>query len=228
MAETVETRGDERIIAALEQNWQAEMEGSATYRALAEREKDTHRKEVLLKLAEAETRHAERWERRLHELGAATPAYQGAPGGEANSLANRVGGPESALRRVEMGERKHIAEYSRQLTDLDDAPSAQILRDVIADERSHSKALKGLIASTPIGTRDARTQLDRLLKRESHRGGGRLHPHHPLLLHEWVRRRGGGRGHLADRPLCRRRGQVADHGALLVEQRPGDDRRGRP
>jgi len=167
-----ETRGDERIIAALEQNWQAEMEGSATYRALAEREKDTHRKEVLLKLAEAETRHAERWERRLHELGAATPAYQGAPGGEANSLANRVGGPESALRRVELGERKHIAEYSRQLTDLDDAPSAQILRDVIADERSHSKALKGLIAPTPIGARDARTQLDRLLKRESHRGGG--------------------------------------------------------
>ena len=124
----------------------------------------------LLKLAEAEVRHAQRWERRLHELGAPIPTYTGSPTGEADSLANRVGGPESALRRVERGEREHIAAYSRQLQELNDEPSAQILHEVIADERSHSQTLKSLMA--PASPRDARTALDQILKRERHRTGG--------------------------------------------------------
>src|SRR5438067_8626029 len=143
---TAKTTANRGLVAALQRNWQAEMEGAATYRALAQREKDAHRRSVLLKLAEAEGRHAQRWERRLHELGAPIPTYTGSPTGEADSLANRVGGPESALRRVERGEREHIAVYSRQLQELNDEPSTQILHEVIADERSHSQTLKSLMA----------------------------------------------------------------------------------
>lgn len=170
MTDTTKPTTDQRLITALRQNWQAEMEGAATYRTLAEREADPNRKGVLFKLAEAETRHAQRWERRLQELGAEIPGYVGSPTGEADSLANRIGGPEAALRRVELGERAHIAEYGRQLQELGDEPSALILREVIADERGHSRTLKSLIA--PASPRDARTRLDKLLKRERHRSGG--------------------------------------------------------
>ena len=170
MADTTKTNADMRVVTALQNNWQAEMEGSATYRGLAALEKDPSRRSVLLQLAEAETRHAQRWERRLRELGAPVPAYAGSPTGQADSLGNRIGGPESALRRVELGERRHIAEYGRQLEELGDAPSADILREVIADERGHSQTLKGMI--TPSTTYDVRKRLDKLLKRERHRGGG--------------------------------------------------------
>jgi VIT1/CCC1 family predicted Fe2+/Mn2+ transporter/rubrerythrin len=169
MADTLADAKRGRLVDALQHNWQAEMEGAATYRGLAERESDPARAAVLRKLAEAEQRHAERWERRLVELGAPIPTYSGSPTGNADSFANRVGGPESALRRVELGERAHIAEYGRQLEELGDEPSAAILRDVIADERGHSSTLKGLFK--PV-TRDPRTALDQLLRRERHRTGG--------------------------------------------------------
>ena len=158
MSETARTSANRRLVEALQRNWQAEMEGAATYRTLAERERDPHRRSVLLKLAEAEVRHAQRWERRLHELGAPIPTYTGSPTGEADSLANRIGGPESALRRVERGEREHIAAYSRQLQELNDEPSAQILHEVIADERGHSQTLRSLMV--PTSTRDARTHIN--------------------------------------------------------------------
>ena len=169
MADTLADAKRGRLVDALQHNWQAEMEGAATYRGLAERESDPARAAVLRKLAEAEQRHAERWERRLIELGAPIPTYSGSPTGNADSFANRVGGPESALRRVELGERAHIAEYGRQLEELGDEPSAAILREVIADERGHSSTLKGLFK--PV-TRDPRTALDQLLRRERHRTGG--------------------------------------------------------
>ena len=137
------------MIKAIEGNWQAEMEGAATYQALADRETDPRRKHILEGLAKAETAHAHLWERRLTELGADAPKYTGSVTGQADSLPNRIGGPDSALRRIEMEERKHVAQYGRQLTELGDEPSVQILRKVIADERAHSKALKHMLAPVP-------------------------------------------------------------------------------
>src|SRR5258708_13008085 len=67
-------------IDALRQNWQREVEGMRTYRDLARRERDTARRNVLLKLAEAEERHAQKWERKLAELGTAPPPEERSPG----------------------------------------------------------------------------------------------------------------------------------------------------
>src|SRR3989442_6827998 len=61
------------LIAALKQNWQREMEGVRTYRGLALKERDGARRKVLEKLADAETRHAQKWEQKLAELGAEPP-----------------------------------------------------------------------------------------------------------------------------------------------------------
>lgn len=125
------------------------MEGAATYQALADREADARRKHTLEGLAKAEAAHARLWERRLEELGAPPPHYDGPVKGQADTLPNRIGGVDAALRRIEMDERKHVAHYGRQLQELGDEPSIEILRKVIADERAHSKALKHMLAPTP-------------------------------------------------------------------------------
>src|SRR5438093_8716550 len=99
--ERADAPANPRLIRALEANWQEEMEGAATYRALAERETDARRKAAFLEMADSEREHARRWEGRLRELGAPAPVYHGAPSGKADSFANRVGGPDACLRRIE-------------------------------------------------------------------------------------------------------------------------------
>ena len=138
-----------RLIKAIEGNWQAEMEGAATYQALADREGDPKRRHTLEGLAKAEEAHARLWERRLAELGASALHYTGPATGVADTLANRIGGTDATLRRIEMEERKHVASYGRQLQELEDATSVAILERVITDERAHSKALKHMLAPTP-------------------------------------------------------------------------------
>jgi len=52
---------DPESIKALKENWKAELQTARVYRELAEREKDQKRKDILLRMAEAEERHAARW-----------------------------------------------------------------------------------------------------------------------------------------------------------------------
>ena len=104
-----------KVLAALEGNWQAEMEGYHTYTALADRDTDPVRAQVLRHLAQAELEHAALWAGRIEELGGPAPAYTGGPGGNADSLANRAGGTKMALRRLEIEESRDIARYGTQL-----------------------------------------------------------------------------------------------------------------
>jgi VIT1/CCC1 family predicted Fe2+/Mn2+ transporter/rubrerythrin len=134
-----------KLLQALEENWQAEKSGVYTYRTLAERESDPDRKRKLRQLAEAEEHHASLWVTRLRELGGAEPIYRGKPTGEADSLKNRIGGHDLALRRLEVEESRDIAKYGRQLKELGDEPSVAILQEVLADEREHYRILSGLI-----------------------------------------------------------------------------------
>jgi VIT1/CCC1 family predicted Fe2+/Mn2+ transporter/rubrerythrin len=136
-----------KLLAALEANWQAEMEGFHTYSALAKDEADPHRRNALRGLATAEKHHADLWAGRIKELGATKPQYTGAASGQADSLANRVGGAGLALRRLEIDEGRDIAKYGNQLKALGDEPSVAILQEVIADEREHYLTLGTLIRS---------------------------------------------------------------------------------
>jgi len=65
-----------KVLAALEANWQAEMEGHHTYNALADRDPDPIRAQVLRHLASAEWEHAQLWKGRIIELGGTEPVYQ--------------------------------------------------------------------------------------------------------------------------------------------------------
>jgi vacuolar iron transporter family protein len=136
-----------KLLAALEANWQAEMEGHYTYAAFAKNEDDPQRRNALRGLAAAEKHHADLWAGRIQDLGAPAPQYTGDPSGQADSLANRAGGVDLALRRLEIDEGRDIARYGKQLKSLGDQPSVAILNEVIADERDHYQTLSNLIRS---------------------------------------------------------------------------------
>ncbi len=158
-----------KVIASLEGNWQAEMDGHHTYLALADREPDAMRAQVLRHLAHAELDHAALWAGRLSELGAPPPKYSGGPNGHADSLASRAGGPLMALRRLEIDESRDIARYGSQLKELGDEGSIAILNHVIEDEKEHYRELSALLrghAHLPLGGKpivNARGLLDEML-----------------------------------------------------------------
>jgi VIT1/CCC1 family predicted Fe2+/Mn2+ transporter len=167
-----------KVLAALESNWQAEMEGYHTYLTLAERDTDPVRAQVLRHLAGAEWEHAALWHGRILELGGTEPVYKGSPGGEANSLANRAGGVRMALRRLEIEESRHIANYGKQLKDLGDEGSIAILDHVIEDEKDHHRELGSLLRGhyqPPVGAPgvDPKAVLEELLAK---RAQGRKQP----------------------------------------------------
>ena len=66
----------DKLIAGLRQAWRDEMMSARNYRALAEREADSGKKAILLRLAEAEDKHAVNWAARLRELGADPGEYR--------------------------------------------------------------------------------------------------------------------------------------------------------
>ena len=169
---------NKKILAALEGNWQAEMEGYHTYTTLADRDDDPVRAQVLRHLAQAEIEHAALWEGRIKELGGPEPVYTGGPGGQADSLSHRAGGIRMALRRLEIEESRDIARYGEQLKALGDEGSVAILEHVIQDEKDHYRELGSLIRghyAAPAGSPkiDARAVLDELLAR---RNQGRKQP----------------------------------------------------
>jgi vacuolar iron transporter family protein len=138
-----------QLLAALNANWQAEMDGNHTYLTLSEKEPDPQRRNALRGLAAAEQHHADLWAERIRDLGGPEPVYTGKPAGQADSLASRVGGARLELRRLEIEESRDIAEYGKQISELGDEPSVAILRQVINDEREHYRILGNLIESGP-------------------------------------------------------------------------------
>jgi vacuolar iron transporter family protein len=165
---------NKRLLAALEANWQAEMEGHHTYSALAKGETDPQRRNALRGLAAAEKHHAGLWAGRILELGGQVPQYTGSASGQAESLATRIGGADLALRRLEIDEGRDIANYGKQLKALGDEPSIAILKEVIADEREHYQTLGNLIRSRrplpAMSPEQAQEELDSLLnaRKEGH------------------------------------------------------------
>jgi predicted membrane protein (TIGR00267 family) len=134
-----------KLLSILKKNWQAEMEGFHTYKALAERESDPVRRKTLNHLAAAEDHHAALWGQRITELGHPLPTYTGHPEGGAGSLIARIGGSKLALRRLEIEESRDIAKYAKQLKELNDEKSTAILETVLRDEEEHYRELSTLL-----------------------------------------------------------------------------------
>jgi VIT1/CCC1 family predicted Fe2+/Mn2+ transporter/rubrerythrin len=169
--ETAASNGEAkaRLIAALQQNWRREREGARTYRDLAAHEHDAAKRGVLERLAGAEVRHAEKWERKLAELGAAPPALSFTWRDKLRRFLDRGVGTDAALRRMEAAEDEDIARYEAHARSVDDEEAARMLREVRREEEAHGRVIREMAA--PAGPQG---MLDLMLRRESwhKRGGG--------------------------------------------------------
>src|SRR6185369_10910375 len=158
-----------QTIEVVKRNWQAEVETAQTYRDLAELERDEKRKGVLLRMAEAEERHAQLWEKKLIDLGVEPPVLRDTTARRLNRWWNKIAGAEIAIRRMEAAEERHEAEFhdqaERALAGEEDVQ--EFLRQSALEEKAHARVLGAM--APPIS---ARTALDKILKRERWHGRG--------------------------------------------------------
>src|SRR5579862_1058947 len=108
-----QTPPDREVIEALQENWRAEVQSARMYRELAEHEREDKRKAVLLRMAEAEERHAARWEKKLREHGV-EPSREDTWRQRLNRWFSRQAGTAAAIRRMEAAEERDSARYSAQ------------------------------------------------------------------------------------------------------------------
>jgi vacuolar iron transporter family protein len=159
----------QETVEVVKRNWRAEVETAQTYRDLAEREQDEKRKGILLRMAEAEERHAQRWEEKLKDLGAEPPVLKDTIGRRLNRWWNKIAGAEIAIRRMEATEERQEAEFREQaeraLAGEEDVQ--EFLRKSALEEKAHARALSAM--APPVSPR---TALDAILKRERWHGRG--------------------------------------------------------
>jgi len=164
----VETSNKEAIEVVLK-NWRAEVETARVYRDLAERESDEKRKAILIRMAEAEERHAQRWEKKLRDMGQPIPTLVDTFWTRLQRRFTRSLGTDIAIRRMEATEEKHEREFSAQrdraLAGEQDVQ--EFLRTSALEEKAHARALNAMAAPA-----NPKTVLDTILKRERWHGRG--------------------------------------------------------
>jgi len=156
-------------IRVLRRNFLAEKDSARVYRELAQRERNEKRRDVLRRMAEAEERHAARWEKKLADLGATPPEVAAGLFVGIKRLLQRLGGTDLAIRRMEAAEDRHTAEYGAQQAQAlgRDAEAQQILREIAIEENAHSKALHAMVPQA-----GPKNVLEGILGRERWHGRG--------------------------------------------------------
>jgi VIT1/CCC1 family predicted Fe2+/Mn2+ transporter/rubrerythrin len=164
-----DSKDRQETIDVVTRNWQAEVETAQTYRDLAARERDERRKGVLLRMAEAEERHAQRWEKKLRDLGAEPPVFKETIARRLNRWWNKIAGAEIAIRRMEAIEEQQEAQFhdQAQRTLAGEQDVQEFLRHSALEEKAHARVLSAM--APPISPR---TALDKILKRERWHGRG--------------------------------------------------------
>src|SRR5256886_9790521 len=104
----------QETVEVVKRNWRAEVETAQVYRELAGRETDEKRKGILNRMAEAEERHAERWAKKLADLGEPVPTIPDSLGRRLQRWLNRALGTGIAICRMEAAEEKNEAAFSDQ------------------------------------------------------------------------------------------------------------------
>jgi len=162
---------DAKTVSALQANWRAERETALVYRDLAADEKDEKRRGILLRMAEAEERHALRWEGKLHELGAEPPPLPNDWRHRFKRWWNRAAGADVAIRRMEAAEDRDKERYQAQRTSelAGTDEEKEFLRQTALEEKAHSRILNTMSAPQSLGPKGL---LDTILKRERWHGRG--------------------------------------------------------
>ena len=162
-----------KFIEGLQEALRRERATRRLYRALAERETNESRRQALLGLADTEKGHAERWAKRLQELGAPVPA-------DRDTLRDRLwrwvmvqSGTDNALKRAESNEVDDTVLYS-SLADMAPTEADRTsIQSVLHDEQVHGGAMQRTSNVPNPQVAGPQATLDTILHRESwHRSGG--------------------------------------------------------
>ncbi|MGE5315737.1 MAG: VIT1/CCC1 transporter family protein [Acidobacteriota bacterium] len=137
---------DTRLIETLQANWKKEKTGAETYRRLAAREPDEKKKAVLLKLADAEEQHAEKFAARLKDLGAPLPSPNEGLIAKARTWLLIRTGTDNAVKRLEETEDRHAAEYRLSASSAAGTEDRSLLHEVEREEKVHAKVLSSMNA----------------------------------------------------------------------------------
>jgi len=152
---------DKTNLATVEKMWRREVEAAATYKHLADRETDQKRKDILMRLADQEDKHAARWSERIAASTGRVPDPKEVERGL--SWFQRISDPNVVLHRLEQEENKAEAEYDQLMQRLSNPTDRQIAEEAMLEERDHAvvlRALAGGKAPSP------RSTLDSILGRE--------------------------------------------------------------
>ena len=159
----------ERFFDELRQAWRDEKSSALTYAAAAEHEKDPKRRDIFLRMAAEEVKHADRWEKRLRELGADPGIYTETASEMARRKALVQKGPEAVVKVMEAAENGANGGYET-LAALSSTEEDRIaFEEAGLMERAHDRVLTEMGAQTAQPLR----VLEGILGKERHvRGGG--------------------------------------------------------
>src|SRR6185436_15971401 len=118
---------DKVNLATVEKMWVREVEAAATYRHLANREKDQRRQDILIRLAEQEEKHAARWSERIAAATGHVPDPKEVERGL--SWFQRISDPNVVLHRLEQEENKAEEEYTQLMARLSDPADRKIAEE---------------------------------------------------------------------------------------------------
>jgi VIT1/CCC1 family predicted Fe2+/Mn2+ transporter len=152
---------DRASLQVVEKMWRREVEAAATYRHLAERERDTRRRDILNKLADQEDNHAERWAERIEASTGRRPDRKQVEHGL--TWFQRVSDSNVVLHRLEQEENRAEAEYDALMARLTDPADKRIAEEAKLEEADHAVILRGLAGGAMPTPRSA---LDTILRRE--------------------------------------------------------------
>jgi VIT1/CCC1 family predicted Fe2+/Mn2+ transporter/rubrerythrin len=152
---------DKVNLATVEKMWRREVEAASTYKHLANREHDPKRRDILLRLADQEDRHAERWAERIAATTGRAPDRKEVERGL--SWFQRISDPNVVLHRLEQEENKAEEEYNQLMARLSDPHDRKIAEEAMFEERDHAVILRTLAGGALPSPRSA---LDSILRRE--------------------------------------------------------------
>ena len=153
----------QQFTRGLKQAWRDEMRSARNYHALAEREKNPEKRSILVRMAEAEERHADRWATRLRELGAEPGTYRESPSERVRRWILLKSDSTVAAKMLEAGENEADKLYDVLLSSSQSEKDKSSLLEAQLEERAHSRMLGEFEGQTGQPQR----KLDTLLRRET-------------------------------------------------------------
>lgn len=152
------------FIRGLMRAWADETRSARNYRAMAEKEENPRKKDILIRMAEAEERHAQTWAKRLIELGVRAGASKETLAEKLRKWILLKSDPVTAIKILESGESQADILYGLLLDNAQSESDRRAILDAQTEERAHSRMLEEFGHQGP--AHHPRNRLDKILGRE--------------------------------------------------------------